>query len=129
MVNVKKEGWVIDLFSEEEGWGEDEARYVEGLGWFIFQVEDNAGSVTIVITKEKLEAFPFGDEEWKLVNESDDTIGICKNVFYGSFGQSDTGEGCLMTKLEGDTYKNKRKFESWDEGERVLEDYLNTLIK
>lgn len=128
MIKIKEKGWVEKLFSEEEGWGEDEARYIEGLGWFIFCVEDNAGSITIVISKEKIEAFPF-DEEFARVQNDPNTITICKYGYYGSFAPSEEGEGYLCTKLEGDKYKDMVRFANFKEGDRLLEEYLNGFMK
>jgi len=130
MLKVNEKGWVKKLFSEEEGWGEDEARYIEGLGWLIFIVEDNAGSVTIWVTKEKMEEYPFGEEEYERVLKSDNLITLCKLGYYGSFGPSEKGEGYFCTDMNEKElkYRKVEKFSTFDEGDSILEEYLNKYV-
>jgi hypothetical protein len=121
-INVKEVGWVEKLFSRESDLVEDEGLFVEGLGWVIFRVEDNAGSITVWLSKERIDEFPIEDEEW--ISRSQAVISS-KLCFYGSFGPSEKGNGAFMSRLTNNEYTDKEPFDTFAKGERLLEEYLN----
>lgn len=124
MIQVKEKGWFKRLLSEEEGWGEDEPRFLKGLGWVIFIVEDNAGSITLIVSKEKIETFPFGDTLDSVV-KNPNTITVFKLGFYGMVPN---GEGYFCTNLVNNTYTEKKTFKTFNEGDKLAEEYLSKFI-
>ena len=121
-IKVKEKGWIERLFSRESDLVEEEALLVEGLGWILFRVENNNGTITVWLSKEKIEEFPLEDEEWERVSEK---LVSCKLLFFGSFGPTEEGKGCLYTNIVKGTYQDKTPFETFDKGNEVLEEYLN----
>ena len=125
-LKVKEKGWVKKVFSREYGWGEDEPRLIEGLGWLIFTVEDTAGSVTLYLTKEKIEKIPFEEEEYKEFCLGSNLIDCAKVLYYGEF-EPNEGKGLLYYKLnvEENRFEENIPFKDFEDSERVLEEYLN----
>ena len=121
-IRVKEEGWVGRLLSRDSDFVEEEAYWVEGLGWLLFRVEDNAGSITVWLSKERIDEFPIEDEEW--ISRSQAVISS-KLCFYGSFGPSEKGNGAFMSRLTNNEYTDKEPFDTFAKGERLLEEYLN----
>ena len=107
-------GW---LFSEENGWGEYEPLFVEGLGWLIYSVVDSAGSILLWVTKEKLEKPPMDDEEWEKAKEQ--SLGLFKMLYYGMFGNS-AGEGTLYWNDIDGLFTEKENFATYEDGFNLL---------
>ena len=123
-INVKEVGWVEKLFSRESDLVEDESLFVEGLGWVIFRVENNAGSITVWVSKEKIEAIPYCDEE-KYKQITDTLIADCRVAYFGSYGNEE-GIGAFFTNLVDDTYTRRIEFSTFEESFKEMERYLNT---
>jgi len=117
---LKEKGFVAKLFSEKEGWGEWEPREVEGLGWLVFQVEDNAGSITLFVTEKEME-FPKSEDEWN--NAKENGKGVYKMTYNGSYGNPE-GEGTLYWNSVNGSYTEKKEYKAWNEGWDVLEEEL-----
>ena len=107
----------LDYLLKGENWGEYEPKFVEGLGWTIYGVEDTAGSITLFVTKEKYDEPPYDIEGAYRV----------KVAYYGMFG-NDKGEGCLYYDLLENTYRSKTEFKTFDESTQLLIDKLLELV-
>ena len=118
-----KKGLIKKLFSEEENWGEWEAKFIKDLGWLIFSVEDTAGSITLWLTSQKLEKPPMTEGENILLNLCGILKGKYKLQYYGSFGNTN-GKGCLYWNPVHGTYTEKQEFKNYAEGNRILEKKL-----
>ena len=119
-IRVKEEGWVSRLFSRESDLMEEEAYLVEGLGWLLFRVEDNAGSITVLLSKERLDEFPTEE-----ITSRSQAIISSKLQFFGSFGPTEEGKGAFLSRVVTGLYTDKEPFDTFAKGERLLEEYLN----
>ena len=123
-INVKEVGWVGKQLGEFGDWVEDEPIFAKGLGWLLFRVEDNAGSITVWLSKERVESFPDTDSEWERAIKEKIVISS-KLCFYRSCGPSEKGNGAFMSRLTNNEYTDKEPFDTFAKGERLLEEYLN----
>jgi len=113
-----RNGLISDLFSEKIGWEEWESIKINGIGFLLYQIEDNAGSVTVFISQRKLDE-PCYDEDVKLL----------KLCFLGSYGNPD-GIGIFYYNHNRKTglYTKNKKFNNFKEGDQILEKHLRKLI-
>ncbi len=109
-----RKGFKYDLLNQENDMGEWEPKFVEGVGWAIYQVEANAGTITLWITKKELNRPP---------EENDDIIAQCKVCYYGSFG-TEEGAGCFYENPELGTYQKKTEFKNFLESEYEVDKWL-----
>lgn len=116
-VRMVRDGYKYDVMGEVNEWGEWEPMLVVGLGWLIYSVEDTAGSITLYCTEERVAKPPmFADEDIK-------TKFSCKLVYYGTYG-NDLGKGCLYTNVVDNIYVDKVEFDSYENGDKLLDEYL-----
>ena len=110
-------GWLGKMFTDKLiAWTEWEPVKVEGLGWLMYTVEDNAGSITLFVSDTALTEPTYG--------EGITTFKLC---YYGSNG-NDKGEGCLYSKSVNETYTENERFKTYDESYELLEAKLRNMI-
>ena len=110
-----KEGIISKIFSEWEEWEEWENIFINGIGFLFYQVEDNAGSITIFVSQKKLTEPTY----------TEDVI-LYKLLFLGSYGNAE-GKGTLYSNLDRKTnlYTERMDFKNYAEGYKFLEKKLN----
>ena len=111
MFNLKKKrvNKVIKrIFSEEEGIGEYEAVKIKGIGFLLYQVEDNVGSISLFITKKKVDCPP---REGNYVS--------LKLAYKGSFSREDES-GYVYSNLKDNIYRTRDSFDTDEESIEIL---------
>lgn len=115
------------LFSEKLGWCEWNPKWLLGLGWLTYSVVDNAGSITLWVTEEKLDEIPVTSEQFKETVKLPIVRGVFKLGYLGSYGNSE-GKGYLCWDYDGKEYKMKEEFNSYEEGFSLLDSRLTDLF-
>ena len=111
---TKREYNALDLFSfiVEDVVREDKWFSIEDVGYFKYEIIDNAGSLLI---------------EYKRKYSNDYSEAIMKILFYGTYGNKE-GKGCLYTKLVKGMFREKVEFETYEEARNEVIKVLEKMI-